>query len=219
MNNFFRNIRESLINNSSPNSEGKTLGPAAPTFRYLKYALGEIVLVVIGILLALQINNWNEERKDRIKENKVLASLLEDFRYSQSKIKKALDQYPNEIKRLEASLAYIGKDSHELNQNMRDTIRNKLYISVEIAEGSIQSVLSTEKLELILNDSLKSLLTAYPSESGKFKSQTMNVKEIVINLHRPILESYVSLTERIAEDVNRFPLLKKVLFLLILLVC
>jgi hypothetical protein len=37
----------------------------------------------------------------------------------------------------------------------------------------------------------------------------MNVKEIVINLHRPILESYVSLTERIAEDVNRFPLLKK----------
>lgn len=101
MNNFFRNIRQSLINNSSPNSEGKTLGPAAPTFRYLS----EIVLVVIGILLALQINNWNEERKDRIKENKVLASLLEDFRYSQSKIKKALDQYPNEIKRLEASLA------------------------------------------------------------------------------------------------------------------
>jgi len=75
VNNFFRNIRESLINNSSPNSEGKTLGPAAPTFRYLKYALGEIVLVVIGILLALQINNWNEERKDRIKENKVMARL------------------------------------------------------------------------------------------------------------------------------------------------
>jgi hypothetical protein len=92
---------------------------------------------------------------------------------------------------------------------MRDTIRNTLYSSVEIAEGSIQSVLSTEKLELILNDSLKSLLTAYPSESGKFKSQTMNVKEIGINLHRRILESFVSLTERIAEDVNRFPLLKK----------
>ena len=203
---LFRTIRQKLLQSGKLKS-------------YAAYALGEIFLVMIGILLALQINNWNEERKDRIKDNKVLASLLEDFRYSQSKIKKALDQYPNEIKRLEASLAYIGKDSHELNQNMRDTIRNKLYISVEIAEGSIQSVLSTEKLELILNDSLKSLLTAYPSESGKFKSQTMNVKEIVINLHCPILESYVSLTERIAEDVNRFPLLKKVLFLLILLVC
>ena len=33
------------------------------TGKYLKYAIGEIVLVVIGILIALQINNWNEERK------------------------------------------------------------------------------------------------------------------------------------------------------------
>ena len=48
---FFRNIRRSLL------SEGKTS-------KYLKYAVGEIVLVVIGILIALQINNWNEHRKE-----------------------------------------------------------------------------------------------------------------------------------------------------------
>lgn len=47
---LFRNIRQSLI------SGGKTT-------RYIKYAIGEIVLVVIGILIALQINNWNENRK------------------------------------------------------------------------------------------------------------------------------------------------------------
>ena len=96
---LFRTIRQKLLQSGKLKS-------------YAAYALGEIFLVMIGILLALQINNWNEERKDRIKENKVLASLLEDFRYSQSKIKKALDQYPNEIKRLEASLALIGKDSY-----------------------------------------------------------------------------------------------------------
>jgi hypothetical protein len=50
---FFRIIRKNLLN------EGKTT-------KYLKYAIGEIVLVVIGILIALQINNWNEERKDKI---------------------------------------------------------------------------------------------------------------------------------------------------------
>ena len=44
---FFRTIRKNLI------SEGKTVN-------YLKYAIGEIVLVIIGILIALQINNWNE---------------------------------------------------------------------------------------------------------------------------------------------------------------
>ena len=47
---FFRNIRKTLM------TEGKTS-------KYLKYAIGEIVLVVIGILIALQINNWNEYRK------------------------------------------------------------------------------------------------------------------------------------------------------------
>lgn len=48
---FFRNIRQNLLN------EGKTS-------KYFKYAIGEIILVVIGILIALQINNWNEGRKD-----------------------------------------------------------------------------------------------------------------------------------------------------------
>ena len=52
---FFRKIRQNLL------SEGKT-------GKYLKYAFGEIVLVVIGILIALQINNWNEQRKERIQE-------------------------------------------------------------------------------------------------------------------------------------------------------
>ena len=51
------------------------------TSKYLKYAIGEIVLVMIGILLALQINNWNEARKDRVYEVKML-----------NQIKKALEQ-------------------------------------------------------------------------------------------------------------------------------
>jgi len=49
---LFRNIRQNLL------SEGKSV-------KYLKYAFGEIILVVIGILIALQINNWNLERKSR----------------------------------------------------------------------------------------------------------------------------------------------------------
>jgi len=57
---FFRQIRFYLM------SENKTGKPAWPAGRYLKYAIGEIVLVVIGILIALQINNWNEEEKKEI---------------------------------------------------------------------------------------------------------------------------------------------------------
>ena len=46
------------------------------TGKYLKYAIGEIILVVIGILLALQINNWNQERQNRIQEEILLLGSL-----------------------------------------------------------------------------------------------------------------------------------------------
>jgi len=49
------------------------------TGKYLKYAIGEIVLVMIGILLALQVSNWNQDRKDRISERKLLDNIHRDF--------------------------------------------------------------------------------------------------------------------------------------------
>ncbi len=63
---FFRHIRQQLL------SEGKT-------GKYLKYAIGEIVLVVIGILIALQINNWNETRKDIKKSRAILGEFIKDL--------------------------------------------------------------------------------------------------------------------------------------------
>jgi hypothetical protein len=54
---FFRRIRQNLL------SEGNTGKPAWPVGRYLTYAIGEIVLVLIGILIALSLNNWNANRK------------------------------------------------------------------------------------------------------------------------------------------------------------
>jgi len=63
---FFRNIRQNLL------TEGKT-------GKYLKYAIGEIVLVVIGILIALQINNWNEERKLKATTDVYVERLINDI--------------------------------------------------------------------------------------------------------------------------------------------
>jgi hypothetical protein len=59
---FFRKIRQKLV------SENKFS-------KYLLYAIGEILLVVIGILIALQINNWNDGRKNEIKEYKLLTEM------------------------------------------------------------------------------------------------------------------------------------------------
>ena len=63
---FFRKIRQKLL------SENKFS-------KYFIYAIGEIILVVIGILIALQVNNWNEERKSNIETNKIREELNAEF--------------------------------------------------------------------------------------------------------------------------------------------
>lgn len=68
---FFRQIRQKLL---SENKMGK----------YLLYATGEIFLVVIGILIALSINNWNENQKLAEQRQQLISSLIEDFEYNRS---------------------------------------------------------------------------------------------------------------------------------------
>ena len=91
---LFRNIRKKLL------KEGKTS-------KYLKYVIGEIVLVVIGILIALQINNWNEHRKNNMKRIEYQQSLLSDINKDIVSIDKILlfveesiEQYDNFTERL-----------------------------------------------------------------------------------------------------------------------
>ena len=71
--NFFRKTRKQLA------AENKVI-------KYLRYSIGEIILVVIGILIALSINNWNEERKNLIKEKELVSNILtnlwiDDYRF------------------------------------------------------------------------------------------------------------------------------------------
>jgi len=63
---FFRKIRQNMINENK-------------TGKYLKYAIGEIVLVVIGILIALSINNWNDSRIDNLREQAYYKTAINDL--------------------------------------------------------------------------------------------------------------------------------------------
>jgi soluble cytochrome b562 len=75
---IFRKIRQNLL---MENKTGK----------YLKYAIGEIVLVVIGILIALSINNWNESRKIKNKKQTLVLNLIEDFEENKTLLELAIN--------------------------------------------------------------------------------------------------------------------------------
>jgi len=70
---FFRRIRYDLIEKNASNDR------AGRTGKYIKYAVGEILLVVIGILIALSINNWNETQKGKIKAVTILEAIRSDM--------------------------------------------------------------------------------------------------------------------------------------------
>jgi hypothetical protein len=71
---FFRKIRQNLL------SDGKT-------GKYLKYAVGEILLVMVGILLALQVNNWNEQRKNNNAIKTALVQIISDLKQDEINLK------------------------------------------------------------------------------------------------------------------------------------
>jgi len=82
---FFRKIRYDLM---EKNKTGK----------YLKYAIGEIVLVVIGILIALSINNWNSKRIENTEEQNVLINLKKDFQLNKENLESVLSDNEKYLK-------------------------------------------------------------------------------------------------------------------------
>ena len=145
---FFRKIRYDLV---EKNKTGK----------YLKYAIGEIVLVVIGILIALQINNWNEYRKDRNREQAILKNLQIDF---QTNIENVNDASSHFMVAYEASanlLEIIRADDiingSEIEQLLDDIINKPK--SLDIITGSIDEMLNTGSINLIKDDNLRKQLS------------------------------------------------------------
>tara|TARA_R110002072_G_scaffold22615_1_gene79207 strand:+ start:24858 stop:25613 length:756 start_codon:yes stop_codon:yes gene_type:complete len=94
---FFRHIRQRLIGENRFS-------------KYLLYAIGEIILVVIGILIALQINNWNENRKSAKQENLYLKRLL-------SENKEDINTFKSNITDLKKGIETIENLSKALNTN------------------------------------------------------------------------------------------------------
>ncbi len=91
---FFRKIRQQLL------TENKFS-------KYLIYAIGEIVLVVIGILIALQINNWNERKKERAQEQKYLIEIRKNLEADYAQIESVDIEYQNIISKIDSLHMFI----------------------------------------------------------------------------------------------------------------
>ena len=130
--------------------------------KYLLYALGEIILVVIGILIALQINNWNQNRQERDVEKTVLAQLKEDYLSNLSQLEQKMEIRTAVIN---AALSILESTDHP-QQVIRDSlIADLTVLLIDPTFDPIENDLSsTGDLRLITNNELKHLLSTWTAD-------------------------------------------------------
>lgn len=172
---LFRNIRQNLLN------EGKTS-------KYLKYAIGEIILVVIGILIALSINNWNELRKERSKEQKILVELQSQFKDNLDQLEDKIHQRKLIIKNSKRALGLIDTKT-VVPMDTLTAILSHLILSPTF-DPIDNEIMTAENLQLIKNDSLRHYLTTFSSGIVDLKDQESEWVDIYRNI---TLEYFIDL--------------------------
>jgi len=149
---FFRHIRKSLL------MENKTS-------KYFKYAIGEIVLVVIGILIALQINNWNEQRKENKLEQDYYCKLLEDV---QQDLIQVNNQIANTVNRIDACnnvLQMLQSPNPKLDILMQETLNALSLITYTIRpnNAAFEDLKSSGNLNVLKDNNIKTSVIDYYS--------------------------------------------------------
>ena len=148
---IFRKIRQRLI------TENKFS-------KYLIYAIGEIILVVIGILIALSINNWNEARKTKIVELELLQNIQTDLKESKKSIETMVKFNANQLTEYKR-LFYCVKNDLPETEELNSTFGKIPTWKTPYLNYSAYETLKTKGVDLIQNDSLtKAIINIYDNE-------------------------------------------------------
>ncbi|MBO3117165.1 hypothetical protein J4050_10430 [Winogradskyella sp. DF17] len=126
------------------------------TSKYLKYAVGEIILVVIGILIALQINNWNEERKVRAQEVNYLKNLKADLEKEIENTKQFANYRYGKAQACSSLLNGTAPNSIEAVAEYTNLYERVFAWSEFVPNNNtFKELLSSGNLSLITNDNIK----------------------------------------------------------------
>ncbi|RIA10194.1 hypothetical protein OE09_2049 [Flavobacteriaceae bacterium MAR_2010_72] len=142
--------------------------------KYLIYAIGEIVLVVIGILIALSINNWNETKKISNSETNYLNVLKLEFEKNQEKLQSAIKTNENNLKSGRELSDLMSNDSTNVTlARLRSLILGVVNSEVQYRpnNGVINEIINSGKLEIFKDDSLRFMISSWDGQLLRVKFQ------------------------------------------------
>jgi len=177
--NFFRHIRQKLL---SENRFSK----------YLLYAIGEIILVVIGILIALQINNWNDLRKEKTIERKYLEALKDEYESNLQVLTSTIEENQNLVKQLTELLSFFdgAKLEKTPSKAIAKTIGNTLRYEVIFAPstGVQTDIISSGNLSQLKNQELRQKIASLGNALQVVSRHEMDAIEVKDELVNSITE-------------------------------
>mgnify|MGYP000495333974 CR=1 FL=1 len=183
---FFRKIRHNMIKENRVR-------------KYILYAIGEIILVVIGILIALQINNTNEAKQERAKEIHYLKNIKTDLQLTISELDLFISARNAQIESANRVISHFeGKPIDDVNVFIKDIVDIYTWQRFFLIDNTFQELTNSGNLAIISNDSIKNAL---------LNMQTM-YKKIKYNEDHFRYDAEVTLYEPSYNMIDIYPLSK-----------
>ena len=146
---------------------------------YLLYASGEIMLVVVGILLALQIDNWNESKNIRNTEQQYLSALKEEFIFNKAELERVTIRNATNADNMIKLVNHMGPwDSEVTEEELGDLLRGSLSNEIQFnpSQGVLDEIISSGKLGIFSSDELRFALSSW---SGRLHTVRLDEQELL----------------------------------------
>jgi hypothetical protein len=177
------------------------------TGKYFKYAIGEILLVIIGILIAVSINGWNEDRKLAIEEQSLLKDLKQEMELNLKSLEIVIEQHEESFKAAEEMMKLFD-DRDAFNKMPEETFAQLTWkmetnSTYDPQNGILNSLINSGRLSLFSNKELKYLLASFKELTvDAFEDTHAIQKERPPLMHKSYLGGYEKKNGKIISYYN-----------------
>lgn len=183
--------------------------------RYLLYALGEIILVVIGILIALQINNWKEGQRENERREIIMKELRNDFLFNKDQLQYIYDGIHKSMISTEKVINMFPIN----NSTNLDSLQHYLslgdvfsWYTFNPRNGTVNSLINTSSFEIIDNQELRSLLVGWDDAVNDYTEDEILANEFLANQLNPYTFKNFEYEFNFSDPKNNMPALQSLEF-------
>ena len=195
--NLLRRIRRNTMTGNKPDL-------------YLVYAIGEVVLVVVGILIALQIDNWNENKRIKNVEQQYLLALKEEFEYNKIELARVMNLNTKYADYALKISDHAGPENPQITEKEFEDLAMGAFaaeVHYNPNQGVLDEVISSGKLGIFNNDELKFALSSWGAvfEKALWQERTHETLRVQIVEMTRVNGNIRSMTFELGEPLNIKP--------------